>query len=333
MSTLQIEPREAAQIETPDIEQAARARRFGKIFGWVLALWLLSGVYIVSTDQQAVVTRFGRIVEQRVQPGIHYTLPWPIDKVYRLKVNQLRRAIVGGDVADSALGRLQTASSEFLSGDQNLLNMRVVAQYSVSEPADFVFTNYDVDQSVRAAVESALSYRLAHTTVDDILTTEKTAIQNDVLEHAQRELNDYRSGVTLASINIESASPPAEAADAFRSVAGARSDAIRFVNEAQGYSSDLIPRARGEAAKLLDEGRAYKEDKVNRAQGDAVHFDEVVAEYQKHPDVTSTRVYVEALEQILPRVRKTIVDPNSNLDLTLIGQEKPAQPAGGDQPK
>jgi membrane protease subunit HflK len=186
---------------------------------------------------------------------------------------------------------------------------------------------------VRAAVESALSYRLAHTTVDDILTTEKTAIQNDVLDHAQQELNSYRSGVVLASINIESAAPPAEAADAFRSVAGARSDAIRIVNEAQGYSSDLVPRARGEAAKLLDEARAYKEDKVNRAQGDAVHFDEVVAEYQKNPDVTATRVYVEALEQILPRVRKTIVDPNSNLDLTLIGQEKTAPSSNGDQQK
>jgi membrane protease subunit HflK len=253
--------------------------------------------------------------------------------VYRLKVNQLRRTVIGGDIPDSVLGRLQPISSQFLSGDQNLLNIRVVAQYSVNEPKDFLFNTADVDRAVGVAVESALARRVARTSVDDILTTEKSAIQYDVLQEAQVTLNNYQSGVSIASVNIENAAPPAEAADAFRSVAGARSDAIRIVNEAEGYASDLVPRARGEAAQLLDQSRAYKEDKINHATGDASRFEAVAAEYKKAPKVTETRVYVEAMEQILPKLKKLIVNSNGNIDLTIIGADKPNASPNGDAQK
>jgi membrane protease subunit HflK len=128
-------------------------------------------------------------------------------------------------------------------------------------------------------------------------------------------------GVSLSSINIENVAPPPDAADAFRDVAGARADALRFVNEAQGYANDLLPRAHGEAARMDQAAQAYKEGKVNRAMGDAARFDAVAAEYAKAPEVTSTRVYVEAMEQILPQLRKLIVDSNSNLDLSIIGKD------------
>jgi membrane protease subunit HflK len=119
-----------------------------------------------------------------VLPGIHATLQWPIDSVRKLKVYQLRRTVIGGDLADSVLERLQPVSAEFLSGDENLLNVRVVAQYAVSEPRDFLFQAEDVDGLVRAAVESELAYRIAHTPADDILTTERTSVQNQVLQAA-----------------------------------------------------------------------------------------------------------------------------------------------------
>jgi len=295
-----------------------RRRRWALGF---LGVWLLSGVYLVAPDQQAVVTRWGAVTSPRVPPGLHYALPWPIEQVYKLKVQQLRRTVIGGDVADIPLGRLQPAASEFLSGDQNLLNVRVVAQYSVSEPRDYLFQAIDVDRVVGAAVESELARRLAHTAVDSIMTTDKVAIQNDVLHAAQQCLEDYRVGVSLSSINIENVAPPPDAADAFRDVAGARADALRFVNEAQGYANDLLPRAHGEAARMDQAAQAYKEGKVNRAMGDAARFDAVAAEYAKAPEVTSTRVYVEAMEQILPQLRKLIVDSNSNLDLSIIGKD------------
>jgi membrane protease subunit HflK len=252
---------------------------------------------------------------------LHYALPWPIDQVYKLKVHQLRRIVIGGYVADIPLGRLQPAASEFLSGDQNLLNVRMVAQYSVSEPRDYLFQTADVDRVVSAAVESELARRLARTAVDNIMTTDKVGIQNDVLRAAGRCLEGYHVGVALSSINIENVAPPPDAADAFRAVAGARADAMRLVNEAQGYANDLLPRAQGEAAQMGQAAQAYKEGKVNRAMGDAARFDAVVVEYAKAPEVTGARVYVEAMEQILPQLHKLIVDSNSNLDLSIIGRD------------
>jgi modulator of FtsH protease HflK len=305
------------------------SRRFRQIVSYVFALWLISGVYIVQTDQQGLVTQWGRVVEPRVFPGIHYALPWPIDKVYKLKVRELRRRVVGGEIPDTVLGR-PASSSEFFSGDQNLLNIRVVAQYSVSNPRDFLFAAQSPDQIVGLAVESELVRRVAHTRVDDILTTQKLAIQSDVLRSAQTVVDSYRTGALLASINIESVSPPPETAEAFRGVAGARSDAFRIVNEADGYANDLVPRARGQADQLLDQAHSYANGKINRAQGDASHFNAVAAEYSKSPNVTSTRVYLEAMELVLPRLKKLIVDANSNLDLSMIGkQDNSAAPATG----
>ena len=137
----------------------------------------------------------------------------------------------------------------------------------------------------------------------------------------------------ISSINIEDVTPPAEAADAFRGVAGARADAIRLVNEAEGYANDLIPRARGEAAQLAEEAQAYKDGKINRAAGDAARL-QGCAEYAKAPKVTATRAYVEAMEQILPKIKKVIVDSNGNLDVTIVRRDDNAPTnANGDTPR
>jgi modulator of FtsH protease HflK len=319
------------QPEVADLLEGPRppGKRRRRLWPWLFALWIVSGTFLVSADQQAVVTRFGAVTSPRALPGIHYALPWPIDSVYKLKVHQLRRTVIGGEIPDTVLGRIQPASSEFLSGDQNLLNVRVVAQYSVSEPKDFLFATDDVDRVVRTAVESELVRRIARTPVDDILTTEKVAIQHDVLLTAQRLLDGYKPGVVLSSINIENVTPPAEAADAFRGVAGARADGIRLVNQAEGYANDLIPRALGEAAQLTEQAQAYKDGKINRAAGDAARFEEIAAEYAKAPKVTTTRAYVEAMEQILPKLKKLIVDSNGNLDLTVVRRDDAVNNANG----
>jgi modulator of FtsH protease HflK len=314
----------AVPADTPAPE---RGRRYRRLAGYLLVAWLLSGIYIVQTDQQGLVTQWGKVVEPRVFPGIHYALPWPIDTVYKLKVRELRRRVVGGDIPDSVLGRTQAANSEFFSGDQNLLNIRVVAQYSVSNPRDFLFATQNADRIVGLAVESELVRRVAHTTVDDILTTQKLAIQRDVLRAAQNIMDNYRTGALLSSINIEAVSPPPETAEAFRSVAGARSDAFRIVNEADGYANDLLPRARGEADQLLDQAHSYADGKINRAEGDSARFTAVAAEYSKTPQVTSTRVYLEAMELVLPKLKKLIIDGNSNLDLSVIGRQDSPTPA------
>jgi membrane protease subunit HflK len=282
------------------------------------AVWLVTALYLVPTDQQAVVTRFGAVVEPRVLPGIHIALPWPIDRATKLKVRQLQRLEVGGELTDSVVGRANPLTSQFLTGDQNIIQLRVVVQYSVGVPVDYLFQHENVAGSVKAAVESALAARIARRPVDAVLTTEKLAIQDEVRAAAQRMLNDNRSGVDLSTINIESVAPPAEAADAFRDVASARADSARIVSESQGYANDLIPKARGEAQQLLESAEAYKQRKINEAQGDASRFRQVADEYAKASAVNGHRLYVEAMEAVLPKIKKIIVDKNGNLDLTIL---------------
>ena len=222
MSLIDIEPALAGPVKprTPPLS------RTQKVSAAIIAVWLISCVYLVAPEQQAVVTRFGAIVNPRVMPGIHLSFPWPIDQVSKLKVQQLQRLVVGGDIPDSVLGRTQPLQSQWITGDQNIINMRVVVQYSVSVPSDYLFQSQDVARAVGAAVESEMARRIATRNVDAVLTTEKAAIQEEVRAASQKRINDYRSGVLLSTINIESVTPPPEAADSFRDVASARADAV-----------------------------------------------------------------------------------------------------------
>ncbi len=321
MSLIEVEKSEHAHHQQEDRrahEPAPRSPWRGRILGAILVAWLLTGVYIVGADQQAVVTRFGAVLEPRVMPGIHVSLPWPIDRVTKLKVQQLQRLVIGGDLSDGVLGRTDPLLSQFLTGDQNIIHMRVVAQYSVGNPADYLFRARDVAQAVGAAVEAELAHRVANRNVDAVLTTEKAAIQEEVRGAAQQLIDAYGIGVLLASVSIESAQPPPEAADAFRDVAGARADSARIVNEAYGYANDLIPRARGEAESMLAESRGYRLRRVNEAGGDASRFTQVAREYSRAQEVNGRRLYMEAMEEVLPRIRKLVVDKSGNLDLTII---------------
>jgi membrane protease subunit HflK len=282
------------------------------------ATWLLSGIYIVPADQQAVVTRLGQVIELRVFPGIHWSLPWPIDRVAKLKVRQLQRLVVGGDLPDSVLGRTQPLASQFLTGDQNIINLRAVVQYSVGMPADYLFRTQDVAKIVAVAVETELARRIGRRTVDAVLTTDKIAIQDEARAAAQRLVDAYGAGVGIASINIESMTPPPDAAEAFRDVASARADAARIYNEALGYANDEIPKARGEAQQMTESAAGYKERKINEATGDASRFDLVAGEYARASAVNGRRLYLETMEQVLPKIKKLIVDKNENFDLTII---------------
>jgi membrane protease subunit HflK len=204
--------------------------------------------------------------------------------------------------------------------------MRTVVQYSVAVPVDYLFQANDVEKLIGAAVEAELARRVARLGVDDVLTTGKARLQEEVRASAQKGLNDLRAGVTLSSLNIESVAPPAEAAEAFRDVASARADWSRIVNESHGYANDVVPRARGEAQQMREEAQGYKQRLINQAIGDTERFRQVAAEYEKAKEVNGRRLYVETLEQVLPRIRKIFVDKNGNLDLTILGKGDPATP-------
>ncbi len=305
----------------------------GSLFGlnrkragaYLLALWGLLGVYVVPTEEQAVLTLFGAVAGDRATPGVGWHWPWPVGQVHRLKVRELKRAFIGGEVADEANAMpAEPVLSQFLTGDQNIINVRAVVQYSIAAPADYLFRAADVDGAVATAVEAELGRQIASRTVDEVLTTEKVAIQEIVHRRAQQLIDRYELGAVVSTVNIRLAAPPPEAADAFRDVASARADSARIVNEAEGYANDIVPRARGEAQQMLISSLGYKERVVNEAQGDAARFTGLAVEYSRNPQVTRDRLFLETMAEILPRFRKTIVDDeDGNLDLTIIRRNDP----------
>jgi membrane protease subunit HflK len=286
-------------------------------------LYLLSGIYFVQPDEQAVVQRFGRALPERAQPGVHYRLPFPMDRVNKLKVRLARQVTVGAELAGQQLGQSPTRRAEFLTGDQNLVNVVMTVQYTIADPVAYLFHAKDVESLIAKAAEAGLAQAVAGRAVDSLLTTGKVEAQTTIRRTAQQILDSqYNVGITITAVTITQTTPPAEVADAFRDVASARADRDRITNEAYAYANDVLPKVRGEAKKLLNEAYAYRTKKINEATGDAARFAKLAAEYAKAKQVTSDRLYIEAMEEILPKIKKLVVDPKSGVDLGVIRREE-----------
>jgi len=296
----------------------------------LLAGYLISGVYFVAPEQQAVVTRFNRLVTTGVLPGVHYHLPWPIERVARLKVLETKRLTIGIEMSDQVLGRRQAERPvEYLTGDQNIINVQIAVQYTIMNAGAYLYRSREVTEMVGRAVESAFATTMAAETVDVVLTTGKVAVQNATMERARLALDGYGSGIFITSINIESVAPPAEVADAFRDVASARADRDRITNEAHGYANDLVAKAHGEAEKMLSEAEGDRQRRINEATGDAARFVKLLTEASRAREITERRLYLETTEEVLPRVRKVVIDsasgPRSLMDLGIIQGGLPGQ--------
>jgi modulator of FtsH protease HflK len=288
----------------------------------LFAIYLLSGVYFVAPEQQAVVTRFGRVTAKGVGPGMHYSLPWPVERVTKLKALETKRLTVGIEMPDPVLGRTASAVPlEYLTGDQNLVTVQMTVQYAVKDPAAYLFRSQDATGTIARAVESAFAETIAGQGVDGLLTTGRIAVQNTMLGRSREILDVYGGGVFIGAIHIESVTPPAEVADAFREMISARADRDRIINEARGYTSDAVAKAQGEADKLRSDAEGYRQQRVNEAEGDAARFTKLLAESGRAKAITEQRLYLETMEEILPRVKKVIVDsrgPKSLMDLGII---------------
>lgn len=279
------------------------------------AAYLLSGVYVVNPGEEAVVRRFGQVVDRRVGEGLRYRLPWPIEQVDKVNVAQIRREGIGVTIPDHPASIHPPEEVQVLTGDENIINLKVIVQYRVKDPADYLFNvAYGPDPLIRNAVKDALVGLAGRMNVDDLLTTGRPELQQALQAQAQGILDRYESGLQFVNISLQEVYPPKEVADAFRDVASAREDRARAINDAQGYQNSIVPEARGKAQRALREAEAYKVDVVNRARGEAKRFEDTLAEYERSlqassEDVTRYRLYVEAMEKILPRVKKYVVDP------------------------
>lgn len=313
------------------------------IVGLVAAAYLASGIYVVAPGEAAVVRRFGAVVEPRVGPGLHYRVPWPIDRVDLIDVSTVRRETVGVAAPEDDHEHPEPpARLQALSGDTNVIDIEIVVQYQVRDPAAYlVNVRYAPYRLVRDAVRAAVTSQVTTLPVDDILTTERQALQQAIRTDVQERLDAYNAGLAVVGVNLQKAFPPDDVAAAFTDVNSAREDRARAINEAQGYANSLIPQARGEAEQIGAAAQAYRSDALGQANGGAQAFTALLGEYETNAriygkDITRYRLYLETLDQIMQRAQVYVVDIRNGgtVNLRLFGnQAAPATPVpAGPQP-
>jgi|SRR6478735_236322 len=307
-----------------------RSQRLGPIL-LVVLLVLLSGVgfYQVGPGEVAVIRTLGKETG-RAGPGLHFRVPF-VQRKDIVNTSQIRRLEVGfrGD-------QPMPDEAQMLTGDANIVEAQLIVQYRVADPSKYLFRLADPDDTMLATAEVAVRAVIGRTGIDDAITTGRGEIQEETRKLLQELMDKYQSGLSVTEVKLQSVGPPAEVKESFHDVVRAREKKEQLINEAMGYSEDVIPRARGEAEKQLREAEAYQENRLSRAQGDAKRFNQVYAEYAKARDVTRKRLYLETMERLLKRMPdKTIVDsrlPGSTLPVLQLGPKAVAAGATGVSP-
>jgi modulator of FtsH protease HflK len=292
---------------------------FSIVFVICLGAYLSSGLYVVGADERAVVRRFGA-VDARVGPGMHYRLPWPVDRVDVVKTTSVMKVAVGFALPT---GDSEAPSGmELLTGDTNILNVALVLQYVVRDPAEFLFEVEDPQAFVEAIAEGVLTETVLGMPIDEVLTKGRVAVQERVKGETQRILDRRHSGIAIISASIMTMTLDRSVAKAFQDVADAMADRENMMNEARAYQSNLIPKARGEARTRLSEAEAYKKQRIAEAVGETSRFLALQKEYEKAPDITRARLYLEAMEKLLPKAQLYVIDSDKGrvpLHLKLTG--------------
>ena len=282
------------------------------ILAAVVLLWAASGIYIVEPDEAGVVQRFGAYAYQ-TGPGPHYHLPFPIETVKTPKVSQVRRVEVGfrSTSRDGVTTQFKAVPEEslMLTGDENIVDVQFIVQYQISNPVDYLFKVDRPDETLKSAAEAAVREVIGDAKIDTVLTSGKVTVQDDTKRVLQAMLQLYNCGVEVVAVQLQDVHPPKQVVDAFKDVASAKEDKIRFVNEADSYANDILPKARGRAAAILNEAGAYREQVIRRAKGGADRFTALRTEYDKAPDVTRQRLFIEGLETLLanPDLEKLVM--------------------------
>jgi membrane protease subunit HflK len=283
----------------------------------VIALYLASGIFVVAPDEQGVVRRFGKFI--RIEsPGLNYHLPFPIETVLTPAVTQVKRVEIGFRTitfGPPARYREIPVEALMLTGDENIVSAEAIVQYKIKDPVNYLFNIILPEQTVRSAAEATLRQVIGERKIDEALTVGKYEIQEETKRLLQQLLDSYKAGILIVAVQLQDVNPPKEVQDAFKDVASAKEDKSRYINQAQGYRNDLIPKARGEAVQMTKEAEGYKIERIKKAEGDVAKFNSILTEYKKGEYITQARLYLETMEEILPNMNKVIVDLEENQSL------------------
>jgi len=309
----------------PDMKSAGIG--IGLIAAVAVLIWLGTGFFIVQEGQQAVVTQFGKY-KASVGAGFNWRLPYPIQRHELVFVTQIRSVDVGRDTVIKATGLRDSA---MLTQDENIVEIKFAVQYRLSDARAFLFESKSPADAVGLAAETAVREVVGKMRMDSALSEERDQIAPRVREIMQKILDRYKVGIEVVNINLQQGGvrPPEQVQAAFDDVLKAGQERERAKNEAQAYANDVVPRAVGSASRLKEEADAYKARIVAQAQGDAQRFKSVLAEYQKAPQVTRDRMYIDSMQQIYSNVTKVLVDSRSGSNLLYLPLDKIMQQAQG----
>jgi len=300
----------------------AHRRRLGYA---AIACIVLNGFYTLGPDESGVIERFGRKILPYGEPGLHYKLPWPIEKLTRTQVRRVRVIEVGfrsgtayADAEPASYewnvqhrsGRFQRKPEEalMLTGDQNMIELNATVHYRLARPDEFLFNHLDGETTVRTATESVMQAMATTTGIDEVLTTGRRALEDRVKTELQSRLDKYIAGVEVLQVRLLDVHPSLEVVDAFREVSGAYEEKSRLINVAEGYRNEQVALARGNGEARRLNATGYSLGRKNRSNGDAQRFVQWEDAFKLAPGPNQTRLYLETMEQVLPGKRKMIVD-------------------------
>ena len=299
------------------------------ILGLSFAIWMATGIYQVSPGEEAKLRTFGKCCETQ-QTGLHWYWPAPIGTRNTESVEEIREmklGFAGEGIAISASVLLDEA--QMIAGDLNLVDVPLVVQYrikdledflfNVSDPGELIATRGDQDiapgrpegRTLKDATEAALRLVVGQRNIDDVLTENKTQVQVDTTNLLQEILDDYGTGIEITAVLLQQVSAPEQVRDAFQDVNRARQDRDTLINQAEAFERDIIPRARGSAEQITQAAEAFKRERIANSEGEASRFLSILREYEKSKDVTRQRLYLEAMEEILPGISKIVVSPDA----------------------
>jgi membrane protease subunit HflK len=287
-----------------------RGSFYGILIIVIVLVWLATGAYIVQPGEEGVVQTFGRF-SRVATPGLNYHIPWPIQRVTIVDVESIRRVEIGFRTTGTDTRTDVLSEALMLTTDENIVQVELLVQYRIASSPDFVFNVQNPESVLLSSAEVGLRSTVGQMTIDAVITEERARVQDDTRVFLSRLLEDYGTGIQVTDVRLQVADPPEEVRDAFQEVVRALADRERFINEAEAYQNDIVPRARGEKQRLIEEAAAFKDREILRATGDAQRFLSVLEAYRTAPEVTRERLHIEALEGILDQVELILLDEDA----------------------
>ena len=279
----------------------------GYVIAAVVVLFLAAGAltcfYTVDDKQQAVVTTFGKVTDITA-PGLHFKLPFGIQQVQMVDVNVYQKIELGYTTGPNGGTVSKTSESTMITGDYNIVNVDFFVEYKIADPVQYLYSSNDPELILRNLIQSQVRNVVGSSSVDSVLTTGKEDIQRQVKELVTGILAEYDIGLSLVDVRIQDSEPPtAQVIEAFKAVETAKQTAEAVVNEAKAYQNAKLPEAKAQADKLLQNAQYLKQKRINEAKESVAMFNAMYAEYENDPEITRSRMYYEAISQILPGVR------------------------------